>query len=43
MINKITLIFFLICIIGACGKKGDPEFKSSKKNNLIQAVFINKV
>ncbi len=32
MIKKIIIILFLSLVIFSCGKKGDPEFKESKKN-----------
>tara|TARA_B100000900_G_scaffold378205_1_gene362181 strand:- start:878 stop:1006 length:129 start_codon:yes stop_codon:yes gene_type:complete len=31
MIKKIILPLMLFCIIVSCGKKGDPEYKVSKK------------
>ena len=31
MIKKITLALLLFCMIVSCGKKGDPEYKDSKK------------
>ena len=34
MIKKIILSLLLTCIIFSCGKKGDPEYKKSEKNNL---------
>ena len=39
MLKKITLIFLLFCLISSCGKKGDPEYKSSEK----KAVSINEI
>ena len=38
MIKKILLTLLLSCIIFSCGKKGDPEYKKSKKNNM--QIFI---
>ncbi len=32
MKKKITLILVVMCILGSCGKKGDPEYKSTIKN-----------
>ena len=34
MSKKILLTLLLSCIIFSCGKKGDPEYKKSEKNNL---------
>ena len=34
MIKKILLTLLLSCIIFSCGKKGDPEYKKSGKNNM---------
>ena len=34
MIKNIILTLLLCCIIFSCGKKGDPEYKKSEKNNL---------
>ncbi len=31
MIKKTTLLIILCCLIISCGKKGDPEYKESKK------------
>ncbi len=38
MIKKIILLFFCITLLVACGKKGDPEYKDSKK--LIKTSII---
>ena len=38
MIKKIILLFFCITLLVACGKKGDPEYKNSKK--LIRTSII---
>ncbi len=43
MIKKISLILMLSCLIISCGKKGDPKYKDSKKNNEIQNIFVYKV
>ena len=42
MIKKITLAFILCCMIISCGKKGDPEYKVSKKELKMQTIIINK-
>jgi len=42
MIKKITLAFILCCMIISCGKKGDPEYKVSKKELKMQTFIINK-
>ena len=31
MIKKTILLIILCCLIISCGKKGDPEYKESKK------------
>ena len=38
MIKKICILIFVTIIISSCGKKGDPEYKKSGKNN----VFLRK-
>ena len=38
MIKKIILLFFCITLLVACGKKGDPEYKNSRK--LIKTSII---
>ena len=38
MIKKIILLFFCITLLVACGKKGDPKYKDSKK--LIKTSII---
>ena len=40
MINKITLLLFLCCMIVSCGKKGDPEYKDPKKKVEVQKMTI---
>ena len=32
MIKKITLMLVLLCFVISCGKKNDPEYKESQKN-----------
>ena len=39
MIKKITLALMICCLIVACGKKGDPEYKESEKKILSKDVF----
>ena len=39
--NFITALFLCVFLI-ACGKKGDPKYKESKKKFEIQSVSINK-
>ena len=41
MIKKISFIFLIYCLLASCGKKGDPEYKVSKKNK-INAILKNK-
>ena len=38
MIRKIIVLFFCTTLLFSCGKKGDPEYKESKK--LIQTTLI---
>ena len=40
MIKNIILTLLLCCIIFSCGKKGDPEYKKSKKDN-VQILIKN--
>jgi len=35
MIKKLILISIFCTLLFSCGKKGDPEYKTSKNNNLI--------
>ena len=42
MIKKIFLTLILCCIIIACGKKGDPEYKDPDQKARIQSTLINK-
>ena len=39
MIKKITLTLILCFFLISCGKKGDPEYKESKKKILFNDVF----
>ena len=41
MIKKIFLTLILCCIIIACGKKGDPEYKDPKQKAEI-IILTNK-
>ena len=43
MIKKITLALILCCVLISCGKKGDPEYKESKKEKNIELHLISKV
>ena len=38
MIKKIILISILCTLVFSCGKKGDPEYKARKNNNLISKI-----
>ncbi len=38
MIKNLILIFIFSALLFSCGKKGDPEYKVSKKNILIFKV-----
>ena len=42
MIRKFALALMLCCILMSCGKKGDPEYKDSKKEEIIPTITINK-
>ncbi len=42
MIKKISLTILLCCIIIACGKKGDPEYKVSVIKEEIQRILVKK-
>ena len=42
MIRKFALALILCCILFSCGKKGDPEYKDSKKGEIKPAITINK-
>ncbi|WP_435114095.1 hypothetical protein [Candidatus Pelagibacter bacterium nBUS_36] len=41
MIKKIFLTLILCCIIIACGKKGDPEYKDPDQKARLQSTLIN--
>ena len=38
MIKKLILISILSALLFSCGKKGDPEYKTTKNNILIFRV-----
>jgi hypothetical protein len=38
MIKKIVLISIICCLLSACGKKADPEYKANKNDILIHKV-----
>ena len=42
MIRKFALALVLFCILIACGKKGDPEYKESTIEKNMQLLSINK-
>ncbi len=42
MIKKITLAFIISCVVISCGKKGDPEYKDSKKKTETKIMLIAK-
>ena len=42
MIRKFTLALILCCVLISCGKKGDPEYKVSKKKVEILLLLIDK-
>ena len=39
MIKKIIIILLFSLVIFSCGKKGDPEFKDSKRNTTKLKLF----
>ena len=43
MIKKITFVILFCCILVSCGKKGDPEYKSSNKEIKVSTIMINKI
>tara|TARA_B100001027_G_scaffold51136_1_gene34026 strand:- start:302 stop:433 length:132 start_codon:yes stop_codon:yes gene_type:complete len=42
MIKKIVFLVLFCCVVISCGKKGDPEYKDSKKGEIIPTITINK-
>ena len=40
MIKKVFLTLILIVFLSSCGKKGDPEYKDSKKRIIFQNIPI---
>jgi len=43
MTNKISIFIILILITVSCGKKEDPEYKSSQIKTETQNFIINKI
>ena len=43
MIKKIILALMACCLIVACGKKGDPEYKGSENKPKLHNVIIKKI
>ena len=43
MIKKIILLFILCSLMISCGKKGDPVYKGSEKQNKTYINLIKKV
>ena len=43
MIKKITFVILVCCILVSCGKKGDPEYKSSIEEIKVSKNLTNKV
>ena len=43
MIKKIIFVILVCCILFSCGKKDDPEYKSSNKEIKLSTIIINKV
>tara|TARA_Y200000002_G_scaffold246766_1_gene204169 strand:+ start:203 stop:334 length:132 start_codon:yes stop_codon:yes gene_type:complete len=42
MIKKFALALMFCCILNACGKKSDPEYKDPQKTTNIPKVLIDK-
>ncbi len=42
MIKKIALIFLMCCLLGSCGKKGDPQYNDTEKKAKIKIILTNK-
>tara|TARA_Y100000768_G_scaffold270672_1_gene206948 strand:+ start:1377 stop:1505 length:129 start_codon:yes stop_codon:yes gene_type:complete len=40
MIKKIFLTLLIICALVSCGKKGDPQYKESKKNTKLSNTIF---
>ncbi len=41
MFKKFVIVLFLCCLVTSCGKKSDPVFKESKKDNILKvSLFI---
>ena len=40
MMKKVFLGLILIVFLSSCGKKGDPEYKESKKRIIFQNIII---
>ena len=40
MTKKVLLTLILIVFLSSCGKKGDPEYKESKKRIIFQNILI---
>ena len=38
MINKIILIMICLIILASCGRKADPEYKTTQHDIIIQKV-----
>ena len=43
MIKKITFVILVCCSLVSCGKKGDPEYKSSIEEIEVSTIIINKI
>ena len=43
MTNKISIFIILILIVVSCGKKGDPEYKSSQIKTKTQNSITKKI
>jgi len=43
MIKKISFILLICCLLGSCGKKGDPEYKDPKQKAEKIIILTNKV
>ena len=43
MIKKFTFVILVCCILVSCGKKGDPEYKSTDNEIKVSTIIINKI
>ena len=39
MIKKILFVILISCLLGSCGKKGDPEYKNLDQK--VEEIIVN--